>query len=152
LRAADSQGSGGAGDPGPYHQRMTEPVAFISRFRIKPGQRAAYEQLAAEVTPRIQAEWPRTLVYLQFIGPGEELTIIHVFGDAEAMDIHAERAKAHSPRAMALFEPLGWEIYGKPGAATRLALESAAKRAGVALREYPEFTSGFLRLSPKSEP
>jgi hypothetical protein len=90
-------------------------------------------------------------VYLLFIGPDEELTIIHVFGDAEAMDIHAERAKAHSPRAMALFEPLGWEIYGKPGAATRVALESAAKQAGVALREYPEFTSGFLRLSPKSE-
>ena len=40
---------------------MTEPVAFISRFRIKPGQRDAYQQLAAEVTPRIQADWPRTL-------------------------------------------------------------------------------------------
>jgi quinol monooxygenase YgiN len=131
---------------------MTEPVAFISRFRIKPGQRDAYQQLAAEVTPRIQADWPRTLVYLLFMGPADELTIIHVFGDAEAMDIHAERAKAHSPRAIPLFEPLGWEIYGKPGAAARAALEAAAKQAGVALKEYPEFTAGFLRLSPKSDP
>jgi quinol monooxygenase YgiN len=130
---------------------MTEPVAFISRFRIKPGQRDAYEQLAAEVTPRIQADWPQTLVYLQFLGPGDELTIIHVFGDAEAMDIHAERAKAHSPRAMPLFEPLGWEIYGRPGAATRAALEAAAQQAGVALREYPQFTSGFLRPSASDE-
>jgi quinol monooxygenase YgiN len=130
---------------------MAEPVAFISRFRIRPGQRDAYQQLAAEVTPRIQAEWPRTLVYLQFLGPGDELTIIHVFGDADAMDIHAERAKAHSPRAMPLFEPLGWEIYGSPGAATQGALEAAEKQAGVPLRAYPEFTSGFLRPSAPSE-
>ena len=126
---------------------MTEPVAFISRFRIKPGQRDAYQQLADEVTPRIEADWPRTLVYLQFLGPGDELTVIHVFGDAEAMDIHAERAQAHAPRGMALFEPLGWEIYGRPGPAMRAALEAAAQRAGVALREYPQFTSGFLRPS-----
>ena len=130
---------------------MTEPVAFISRFRIKPGQRDAYQQLAAEVTPRIQADWPRTLVYLHFLGPGDELTIIHVFGDADAMDVHAERAKAHGPRAMPLFEPLGWEIYGRPGAAARAALEAAAKQAGVALREYPQFTSGFLRPSASDE-
>jgi quinol monooxygenase YgiN len=130
---------------------MAEPVAFISRFRIKPGQRDAYQQLAAEVTPRIQADWPRTLVYLQFLGPGDELTIIHVFGDAEAMDIHAERAKAHAPRAMALFEPLGWEIYGRPGPAVRAALEAATQQAGVALREYPQFTSGFLRPSASDE-
>jgi quinol monooxygenase YgiN len=130
---------------------MAEPVAFISRFRIKPGQRNAYEQLAAEVTPRIHAEWSRTLVYLQFLGPGDELTIIHVFGDADAMDIHAERAKEHSKVALPLFEPLGWEIYGRPGPAVRAALEAAAKQAGVPLREYPEFTSGFLRPSPPPE-
>jgi quinol monooxygenase YgiN len=130
---------------------VTEPVAFISRFRIKPGQRPAYQQLAAEVTPRIEAEWPLTLVYLQFLGPGDELTIIHVFGDAEAMEIHAERAKAHSPRAMPLFEPLGWEIYGRPGEGLRAALEAAAQQAGVPLREYPEFTSGFLRPSAPPE-
>ena len=131
---------------------MTEPVAFISRFRIKPGQRDAYQQLAAEVTPRIEAEWPRTLVYLQFLGPGDELTIIHVFGDADAMDIHAERAKAqNSPRAMPLFEPLGWEIYGRPGAEAQAALEAAAKQASVPLKVYPEFTSGFLRPSASQE-
>ena len=130
---------------------MTEPVAFISRFRIKPGQREAYQQLAAEVTPRIEAEWPRTLVYLQFLGPGDELTIIHVFGDADAMDMHAERAKAHSPRAMLLFEPLGWEIYGRPGPEAQAALEAAAQRASVPLRVYPEFTSGFLRPSVPPE-
>src|SRR5687768_16756715 len=130
---------------------MAEPVAFISRFRIKSDQRSAYEQLAAEVTPRSQADWPRTLVYLQFLGPGDELTIIHVFGDADAMDIHAERAKAHSPRAMPLFEPLGWEIYGQPGEGLRAALEAAAQQAGVPLREYPEFTSGFLRPSAPPE-
>ena len=130
---------------------MVEPVAFISRFRIKPGQRSALDELAAEITPRIQAEWPRTLVYLQYLGPGDELTIIHVFGDAEAMDIHAERAKGHSPRAMALLEPLSWEIYGPAGGATRAALEGAATQAGVPLRMYPEFASGFVRASANAE-
>jgi len=128
-----------------------EPVAFISRFRIKPGQRDAYEELAAEVTPRIESEWPWTLVYLLFLGPDDELTIIHVFGDADAMDRHAEAAKAHSGRAMALFEPLGWEIYGRAGVAVRTALEAAAQQAGVPLRVYPEFTSGFLRPSAPPE-
>ena len=130
---------------------MAAPVAFISRFRIKPGQRNAYEQLAAELTPRMQAEWSRTLVYLHFLGPGDELTIIHVFGDAEAMDIHAERATEQAKRALPLFEPLGWEIYGSPGAATRAALAAAAKQASVSLTEYPEFTSGFLRPSAAPE-
>jgi hypothetical protein len=130
---------------------MAEPVAFISRFRIKPGQRDAYEQLAAEVTPRIQSDWPWTLVYLHFLGPNDELTIIHVFGDADAMDRHAEGAKAHSGRALPLFEPLGWEIYGRPGATARAALEAAAQRAGVQLRVYPEFTSGFVRPSAPSQ-
>ena len=124
---------------------MAEPVAFISRFRIKPGQRSAYKQLAAEVTPRMRAEWSRTLVYLHFLGPGDELTIIHVFGDAEAMDIHADRATEQAKRALPLLEPLGWEIYGRPGAATRAALAAAATQASVPLTEYPDFTSGFLR-------
>ena len=131
---------------------MAEPVAFISRFRIKPGQRGAYEQLAAELTPRMQAEWSRTLVYLHFLGPGDELAIIHVFGDADAMDVHAERAKAENvPRATPLLEPMGWEIYGRPGPAARAELEAGAKQAGVPLREYPEFTAGFLRPSASAE-
>jgi quinol monooxygenase YgiN len=72
---------------------MSEPVAFISRFRIKAGQRPAYEALAADATPRLQAEKPQTLVFLSYVGDEELLTIIHVFADAESMDRHFEASE-----------------------------------------------------------
>lgn len=44
-------------DGRPYYvDPMSEPVAFISRFRIRAGKRGAYEALASEVTPRLQAD------------------------------------------------------------------------------------------------
>jgi quinol monooxygenase YgiN len=127
---------------------MSEPVAFISRFRIKAGERAAYGALAAEVTPRLQAEKPQTLAFLSYLGNEDLLTIIHVFADAGSMDRHIEGADQRSAVAMRLLIPLGWEVYGAVSDAALATLKGAAASAGVPLAVHGEFLAGFLRLQP----
>jgi hypothetical protein len=127
---------------------MSEPVAFISRFRIKAGERAAYEALAADVTPRLQADKPRTVAFLSYLGDEDLLTIIHVFADAGSMDRHIEGADQRSAIAMRLLIPLGWEAYGAVSDAALATLKGAAATAGVPLAVHGEFLAGFLRLQP----
>jgi hypothetical protein len=127
---------------------MSEPVAFISRFRIKAGQRRAYEALAADVTPRLQADKPQTLVFLSYLGDDDMLTIIHVFADAESMDRHFEGSDERSALAMPLLIPVGWEIYGAVSEAALATLRQASANAGVPLAVHGEFLAGFLRPHP----
>ena len=130
---------------------MSEPVAFISRFRIKAGQRPAYEALAADATPRLQAQKPQTLVFLSYVGDEELLTIIHVFADAESTDRHFEGSDERSAQAMPLLIPLGWEIYGSVSEAALATLKRVAATAGVPLAVHGEFLGGFLRQHPVSD-
>jgi hypothetical protein len=124
---------------------MSDPVAFISRFRIKAGHRGAYQALAADITPRLQAEKPQTLVFLSYLGEDDLLTIIHVFADAGSMDRHFEGADERSAQAMPLLVPLGWEIYGAVSEAALMTLKRAAEKADVPLAVHGEFLAGFLR-------
>lgn len=130
----------------PYHVHpMSEPVAFISRFRIKAGQRRAYAALAADVTRQLQAEKPQTLVFLSYVGDDDLLTIIHVFADAESMDRHLEGSDERGALALPLLIALGWEMYGAVSQAALATLRQAAANAGVPLAVHGEFLAGFLR-------
>ena len=124
---------------------MSDPVAFISRFRIKAGQRRAYQALATDITPQLQTEKPQTLVFLSYLGDDDLLTIIHVFADPGSMDRHIEGSDERSAQAMPLLVPLGWEIYGAVSDAALGTLKQAAAGAGVPLTVHGEFLAGFLR-------
>jgi quinol monooxygenase YgiN len=124
---------------------MSEPVVFISRFRIKAGQRRAYAALAADATPRLQAEKPQTLVFLSYLGDDDSLSIIHIFPDAEAMDRHLEGSEQRGAAAMPLLVPLGWELYGSVSQAALASMTQRAATVGVPLTVHAEFLSGFLR-------
>lgn len=133
------------GDPGLICRAMSDPVAFISRFRIRTGQRRAYEALAAEVTPQLQAEKPQTLVFVSYLGDDDQLTIIHIFADADSMDRHIEGSAERSAQAMPLLIPQGWETYGAVSDAALATLQQAAADAGVPLTVHDEFVGGFVR-------
>ena len=65
---------------------MSDPVAFISHFRIKEGAADAVRRMSVEVPRRLEAEKPRTAVFLSFIDEEErEVSFVHVFGDSDAM-------------------------------------------------------------------
>lgn len=124
------------------------PVAFISHFRIKAGKLDAARSAFAAVATQLGASRPRTAAYLAFLDEeGARLSILHVFPDAEAMDLHAEGAGERSKAAYELFEPAGWEIYGTPSAAALKMIEDQAAKWGVTVKIEPEALGGFIRLS-----
>ena len=63
---------------------MSEPIAFISHHRIKPGKAEALKALTAEIWSARETEKPRTLMNLAYINEeGTEVTFLHAFADIE---------------------------------------------------------------------
>lgn len=86
---------------------MSEPIVFISHFRIMKGALEAYRRLQEDVARQLEAEKPRTLVFLTYTnGGGTEMTAVHVFADAESMDHHVEGAGDRSRAAYAFLVPV----------------------------------------------
>ncbi|TMB52708.1 MAG: hypothetical protein E6J50_01725 [Chloroflexi bacterium] len=128
---------------------MPEPIVFISHFRIKEGQLDRFKQLAEQVIEAIRSAKPRTLAHVAYADEAAmTATFIHVFGDAQAMDMHNEGADQRSSDAYEFIIPAGWEIYGRPSAAAVEMMTEEARVAGVALRLEPSVLAGFVRLAP----
>jgi len=127
---------------------MPEPIVFISHFRIKDGSRQAYEELAREVRPKLEAEKPATLVFLSYENEvGNRLSIVHAFADADGMDRHFEGAAERGAAAMEFLEPAGWDIYGEPNPTVLEQMRQLAARANVPLTVDSRYVGGFLRAA-----
>ena len=123
-----------------------EPIVFISHFRVKEGMLDRFKELVRAVTQQLQAEKPRTLAYLFYLNPsGSEATIVHVFPDAESMDLHGQGSEERSRVAFEFLVPQGWEIYGTPSNAALEQMREAASASGVTLTVQPDYFDGFLR-------
>ena len=131
---------------------MGGPVVFISHFRVRDGMGAELRRRWPDATARIEAEKPRTAAFWSFLDEsGSTLSIVHVFADAESMDIHFEGAEARAKAAYEVVEPRGWELYGPASDAAVATMAEAAASAGVPLTRRPEYVSGFSRLAPVDE-
>ena len=125
---------------------MNEPIVFISHFRIKADQLDAFRTYFREGATGLQAEKPRTVAFLAYADEaGTRVSIVHVFPDADAMDLHVEGAAERSRAAYEFMEPDGWEIYGAPSAAALGMMQQSASAAGVTLTVKPAHIGGFLR-------
>lgn len=126
---------------------MSEPIAFISHFAVKPGKGYGFAKVFAESSTRLEEGKPRTLVFLAYFNEtGTEVSFLHVFAEAESMDLHFQGADERSRDAYEYLEPKGWELYGRPSPDALGTLRQAAASAGVTLSVEPEFLGGFLRL------
>jgi hypothetical protein len=126
---------------------MDEPVFFVSHFRIKEGSLDPLRSMTRESAARLEAEKPRTVLFLSFINPDASvISYLHAFTDAESMDVHFVGAEERALAAYEHLEALGWEVYGKPSPSAIEALHRAASTAGVTVTLHPEFAAGFLRL------
>lgn len=124
---------------------MSEPVVFISHFNVKDGKLEALQQLTELVTKQIEAEKPGTVVFLSFLNEAEnELSIIHVFPDADAMDRHVEGAKERAKASLEFIEPTGRELYGRPSDQVMQMLIPETE-SPVTFNNKPLNISGFLR-------
>ena len=126
---------------------MPEPVVIISHFKVRGGKLEGFEELSRAVQLALEAEKPRTLAYLFYLNEDRSaLTIVHVFPDADAMDVHAEGAGERAAAAYEFMEPAGWEIYGRPSAGVLEAMREAAAMSNVELVFQPQSMGGFLRF------
>lgn len=126
---------------------MSEPIFFISHFRIREGKFGALKRLLREATEQLRAQKPDTVLFLSYVD--EERSVInflHAFPDAHAMDIHFEGSDERSQAALEFIEPIGWEFYGEPSAAALETMRRAAASAGASLAVQPGYVAGFLRL------
>jgi quinol monooxygenase YgiN len=125
---------------------MSEPVAFISHFGVKPGKRNDFARIFQESAERLQADKPRTLVFLGYLNEAGQASFLHVFADAESLDIHNQGSDERARAAYEYLEPKGWELYGRPSHEALETLQRAAASAGVELSVVSNYLGGFLRL------
>ena len=128
---------------------MSEPIVFVSHHRIKPGKAEELKALTAEIWSSMETEKPQTLVNLAYVNEeGTEASFLHAFADVEGMHRHWEGADERSQKAYEYLEPMGFEIYGPAGDQIVEGMRAEAAGAGATLTLWPEFVTGFLRLTP----
>jgi hypothetical protein len=128
---------------------ISEPIVFVSHFRVKEGRSDNVLDLSNQIAKAMEAGRPRTLGFLFYMNENRsQMSIVHVFPDAESMDLHFVGADRRSNAAYEHLFPEGWEIYGSPSSVVREQMQQEAASAGVTLALQPEFLTGFLRLGP----
>jgi quinol monooxygenase YgiN len=125
---------------------MPEPIVFVSHFRVKEGKLNELQHHSREILEMVEAEKVRTTAQLAYLdATGTKLSFVHVFTDADTMDLHFQGAEDRSRAAYEFMDPAGWEIYGAPSAAALQMMREAAKSASVPLTVETEYLGGFLR-------
>lgn len=124
---------------------MTGPIVFISHFKIKEGKLDAVKELSDNVTKFIEANKPGTAAFLQFTNAdGTELSIVHVFPDADAFDKHVEGAGERSNKAYEILVPTRRELYGQ-ASDQAVAMLTPPDGSGIIFKPMSEFAAGYIR-------
>jgi hypothetical protein len=127
---------------------VSEPIVFISHFRVNEGKLESFRRFFRDGAPLIGAQKPRTVAFLAYADEqAGRVSIVHVFPDAEAMSRHFEGADERSAAAYEFITPDGFEIYGQPSADVVGTMQTGAASAGVTLSVTPGYAGGFLRLT-----
>ena len=128
---------------------MTGPIVFISHFKIKEGKLEDVKQLSENVSKFIEANKPGTAAFLQFTNAdGSELSIIHVFPDADAFDKHNEGAGERSSKAFEFIVPTRREIYGIPSDQA-MAILTPPEGSGIFINQMSQLVGGYIRPTPE---
>jgi hypothetical protein len=125
---------------------MSEPIVFISNRRIKEGKFDEYAQNYRQGVEMIEANKPGTVAHLAYANEdGTEASIVHVFPDAESMELHMQGVDELAKKAFEFMEIVSFEIYGKPSDSVLEAMKKIAG-SGVTLNIKPQPVGGYIRL------
>ena len=125
---------------------MSEPIVFITHHRIKEGKLEALRKFNQEGFQLIQEQKPATLVLLAYAGAdGSEVSFVHIFPDAEAMDLHFQDADERAKKAYEFMQPMSMEIYGSPNEGVLESMKQIAE-SRVSVSIDTDHLGGFLRL------
>ncbi|HLF74776.1 MAG TPA: hypothetical protein VI524_10545 [Anaerolineales bacterium] len=125
---------------------MSEPIVFISNQRVKEGKLEGYKHYYRQVAEQAQADKPGTIAHLAYLNKdGSELSIIHVFPDAESMEMHMKGVDELAKKAFDFIDIVSFEIYGKP---SDIVLDMMMQIVGsrVALSIRPQRIGGYIRF------
>lgn len=128
---------------------MSEPIIFISNQRVKEGKLEEYKLYYQQVAEQAKADKPGTVAHLAYLNEvGSELSIIHIFPDAESMELHMIGVDELAKKAYEYVEILSFEIYGK---ATEAVLERMMQivGSGIAVNIKPQLIGGYIRFKPE---
>ena len=126
---------------------MSEPIIFISNQRVKEGKLEGYKHYYRQVAEHAQADEPGTIAHLAYLNKdSSELSIIHIFPDAESMELHMKGVDELAKKAFEYVEILSFEIYGKP---SDTVLESMMQIVGsaIVLNIRRQLIGGYIRFS-----
>ena len=128
---------------------MSQPIVFISHFKVKEGKLGGLKQFAKAMTEQIQADKPGTVAFLQYLNEeGTEQSVIHVFPDADAFDRHSEGVVERAKAAFEFIELTRREIYGMPSDKA-LAMSRPPDESGITLTFMPQSMGGYIRFKPE---
>ena len=129
---------------------MTEPIVYVSTYRIKPGNAAEYARFYADLVRVVRANEPSLPAFLAFsTQDGGEITYVHVFPDAAALDRHMtilgeqmQLLPGDLKAVLAYLEPVRIDVFGSPsGAAAEM--DAGLRSAGVPMSSKPSYLGGF---------
>jgi hypothetical protein len=126
---------------------MSEPIIFISHQRVKEGKLEGNKQYYRQVAEQAKANKPGTIAHLAYLNEeGSEQSIIHIFPDAESMELHMIGVDELAKKAYEYVEILSFEIYGKP---TDTVVERMMQIVGssITVNIRPQLVGGYIRFN-----
>jgi len=126
---------------------MSEPIIFISHQRVKEGKLEGNKQYYRQVAEQAKANKPGTIAHLAYLNEeGSEQSIIHIFPDAESMELHMIGVDKLAKKAYEYVEILSFEIYGKP---TDTVVERMMQIVGssITVNIRPQLVGGYIRFN-----
>ena len=125
---------------------MSEPIIFVSNQRIKEGKLDGYKQYYRQVAELTERTKPGTVAHLAYVNDdGTELSIVHIFPDAESMNLHMRGVDELAQKAYEFIEIVSIEIYGRPSD-TILENMQQIVGSGVTLHLKSQNIGGYIRL------
>ena len=130
---------------------MSDPIVFISHFKVKEGRLEGLKAHAQMIIELIKAEKPGTLAFLQYFNEDEtELSIVHVFPDADAFDRHGEGVAERARAGFVFLEPISRELYGMPNGKALAAMATIRPPGApeIEFHHMPKHMGGYIRFKP----
>jgi hypothetical protein len=125
---------------------MSEPIVFISHSTVKNGKLEDLKDFLRAGATVLEVEKPGTVAFLAYADEaGSELSIVHVFPDADAMDLHLQGVDERSGAADEFIQAQAYEIYGTPSATVLETMRRFASSESVQLSVQPNHLGGYLR-------
>lgn len=125
---------------------MSKPIVFISTHKIREGKLDDFRKHIRNGAELMEANKPHTVAFLPYLNEeSSEVSIVHVFPDAEAMEEHMEGVGDRAKAAAEFLDFHLLEVYGTPSDSV-LQMMQQAPDSGVTFRLRPEHLKGYLRL------